>query len=895
MNFKNFILISLLLLSSIRANATHIIGGEIYYDYLGGNNYQISVVLYRDCATVNGAPYDNPLSLGIYSSNNVLVQTVLIPFPGSVVLPIVFTNPCVVPPTGFCNEKAVYTIIVNLPPTPGGYNVSYQRCCRRPDVINIVNPGDTGLTVTTHINGTNSNALVNSSARFTNYPPMILCNNETLIFDHSATDADGDQLLYELITPYSGATNVAPQPNPPPPPPYGLVNWGPGFSQANPFGPGATISIDPNTGILTADPLMLGLFVVGVRVKEFRNGTLINKTDRDFIFKVINCNITLQATITPQAQMTTFVSFCEGATITFENQSFGANSYKWDFGLPGITSDTSNLFQPTFTFPAPGTYTVTLVANPGWPCTDTSTQVFEVNEVMEISFTKEDPKCFKNNSFDFVGSLSGPVGTVLTWDFGPNATPTSSNQLSVNNVNFSQSGYIPVTLSAVFSSCSRTFIDSILIISQPTADFELPPGALCDGFIKDFVNTSQGATSYSWDFGVLGINTDVSTNTNPTYSYITPGTYEVSLIASNNTVCNDTVKKMISVIESILVSFTHNDSLCITGNSFDFIGTATGPSGYVINWNFGPNASISTSDQLIVNGVSYSTPGVHTVTLNISTDECEETATSTIYIFSEPTINFQIDDKLKCAPYFGQFVNLSTSETPAQYLWDFGDGTSSTVKNPSHVYPNAGIYDVQLTLTTTEGCVRNLILNRPDLINVHPSPISKFSVDPLITNICDSKITFTDRSSGALSYFYMMDDQGGYSLESNPVYVYQSSGQKRPMQVVTNEFGCQDSSYKQLYIEPFTVYIPNTFTPDGNQFNNVFEPVIYLPIISWEFKIFNRWGETLFISQDPEFGWDGTYDGKLVKDDTYTYVLKYTSCESSAKVKVLNGHVNLLK
>lgn len=882
-------------MSSLRANASHIIGGEIYYDYLGNNNYQISVVLYRDCATVNGAPYDNPLSLGIYNSNNILVQTVSIPFPGSVVLPIVFSNPCVIPPTGFCNEKAVYTIVVNLPPTPGGYNVSYQRCCRRPDVININNPGDTGLTVTTHITGTNSNALVNSSPRFTNYPPMVLCNNETLVFDHSATDADGDQLLYELITPYSGATNVAPQPTPSPPPPYGLVNWGPGFTQANPFGPGATISIDPNTGILTADPLMLGLFVVGVRVKEFRNGILINKTDRDFIFKVINCNITLQANITPQAQMTTFVSFCEGATITFENQSYGASSYKWDFGVPGVTSDTSNLFQPTFTFPAPGTYTVTLVANPGWPCTDTSIQVFEVNEQLEISFTKEGPQCFKDNSFDFVGSLNGPAGTVLTWDFGPNATPTSSNQLLVNNVSFTQSGYIPVTLSAVFSSCFRTVTDSILIISQPTADFELPPGAFCDGFIKDFINTTQNGTTYSWDFGVLGINTDVSTDVNPSYTYTTQGTYEVTLIASNNTVCNDTVKKMIDVIESIVASFTHNDSLCITGNSFNFVGATTGPTDYTVLWDFGPNASISTSDQLIVNDVSYSTPGTHTVILTISTAECSDSVTSTIYIYNEPTIDFQIDDKLKCAPYVGQFVNLSTSETPAQYLWDFGDGTTSTLTNPSHAYPNAGSYDVQLTLITTEGCIRTLNLLRPNYVIVHPSPISKFSVNPLITNICDSEITFTDRSSGALTYLYLMDDEGGYSTASNPVYSYQTDGQKRPIQIVTNEFGCQDSSYQQLYIEPFTVYIPNTFTPDGNQFNNVFEPVIYLPVSYWEFRVLNRWGETLFISEDSEYGWDGTYNGKLLKDDTYTYVLKYISCEGYSIPKVITGHVNLLK
>ncbi len=895
MNFKRFLILTLILISSLRANATHIIGGEIYYDHLGNNNYRISIVLYRDCATVNGAPYDNPLSLGIYSANNVLVRTVQVPFPGSVVLPIVFENPCVVPPTGFCNEKAVYTTIVNLPPTPGGYNVSYQRCCRRPDVINIQNPGDTGLTVTTHITGTNSNALTNSSPRFTNYPPMVLCNNETLNFDHSATDADGDELRYELITPYSGATDVAPAPNPPPPPPYGLVYWGAGFTANNPFGAGATISIDPITGVLTADPLMLGMFVVGVRVKEYRNGTLIGKTDRDFIFKVINCNITLQANLTPQDQMTTFVSYCEGTTIKFENQSYGASSYSWDFGVPGITTDVSTAFEPTYTFPAPGTYTVTLVANPGWPCTDTSIQIFEVNEKLEISFIKEDPMCFNNNSFDFNGSFSGPAGTVLTWTFGQNASVQTSDQLNVSDVSFTQSGYIPITFSGVYSSCTKTVKDSIYIIPQAIADFELPPASVCEGFVKDFQNTSQNAINYSWDFGVAGINTDVSTATNPTYTYTSPGTYEVTLIADNNNICNDTIQKTIEVVEGLTVSFTHPDSVCITGNSIDFVGTASGPVGFDIQWSFGNNATPSTSNQLSANNVTYNTPGNHLITLTVSTDECSEKATSSIYIFKEPTIDFEVDTALKCAPYLCQFTNLSTSETPAQYLWDFGDGTTSTDKNPSHVYQNPGIYHIQLTLTTTSGCVQTLTLYRPDLVNVHPSPISKFSVDPLITNICDSKVTFIDLSSGALSYFYLMDDQGGSATEANPIHYYQTSGQKRPRQVVTNEFGCQDTSFQQLYIEPFTVYIPNTFTPDGNQWNNVFEAVAYLPVSSWELIIYNRWGETLFVSDDPQIGWDGTYLGELLKDDTYTYILKYISCEDNVKEHVITGHVNLLK
>lgn len=883
------------LFAFFNANATHIIGGEIYYDYLGNNNYKIYVVVYRDCATATGAPYDNPLQLAIYSSNNVLVQNVAIPFPGSTVIPVVFNNPCVVTPTGFCNEKAVYTTTVNLPPTPGGYTVSYQRCCRRPDIINIVTPEDTGLTLTTKITGTNSNALINSSPRFTNYPPLVLCNNDDLVFDHSAVDPDGDQLTYELITPFAGASDVNPMPNPTPPPPYSPVFWVGGFTAANPLGPGATISINPTTGVLTANPELVGMFVIGIRVKEYRNGVLIGQTDRDFIFKVINCNITLQAEIVPQNEMVTFVSYCEGTTISFENDSYGGSSYQWDFGVNGISTDISNQFEPTYTFPAPGTYTVTLVVNPGWPCTDTSVQIFQINEQLNVNYTVEDSVCFEDNSLDFNGSFSGPAGTTFAWNFGANATPPTSTLLDVNDVNFSSSGFIPVTLTATFGTCTRIRQDSIYIYPNSQANFSFPANVECQGLTIPFTNASINNLNNAWDFGVNGISTDISNQLNPSYTFPTGGTYNVTLIVNNNNICYDTIQQNITVYEPIIVSFVHNDSLCVTNNSFDFDATYSGPSITQLNWDFGNNASIQTSSDEDVFNVVFDTSGIFTVSLTASFLTCSETVSSTVTVFREPQINFSIVPGLQCAPFSAQFIDSSISDTPILYFWEFGDGQTSNEQNPSHIYSNPGIYSVELSIVTLEGCVDTLSLYKPDFVNVRPSPTSKFSVDPLITDICNPEVNFTDLSSGAISYFYNFDDVGQSSNVQNPTFSYTTSGQKRPMQVVTNQYGCTDTSYQNLFIEPFTVYIPNTFTPDGNEFNGIFDAVIYLPVYEWEFEIFNRWGERLFISEDPTLGWDGTYNGEIVQDDTYTYKLTYKSCEDINKERIITGHVNLLR
>ncbi len=896
MKFKGFFLFLLFWCPFFNAHATHIIGGEIYYDYLGNNNYRISIAVYRDCATVSGAPYDNPLYLAIYSSNNVLVQNVEIPFPGSVVLPIIFNNPCVVTPTGFCNEKAVYTTIVNLPPTTGGYTLSYQRCCRRPDVINIIDPGSTGLTLTTHIPGTASNNFQNSSPRFNNYPPLVLCNNDDLVFDHSATDPDGDQLVYELITPYSGADANIPQPNPAPPPNYGPVIWATNFTAANPLGPGATISINPTTGVLTTNPELIGLFVVGIRVKEYRNGVLIGQTDRDFIFKVINCNITLQAILTPQSQMTTFVSYCEGATITFENQSYGATSYSWDFGVTNSTTDVSTQFEPTFTFPAPGTYNVTLIANPGWPCTDTAVQVFEVNENLVVNYTVQDSVCFTGNSLDFNGSYIGPNGTSFTYDFGPNASIPTSNLLDVNDVNFNVSGFIPVTLTGSFGTCLKKFTDSVYIYPSSVANFTFPSNIECEGLSVNFANNSVNNLGNNWDFGVSNISSDVSTQINPTYTFPTGGTYNVSLIVNNNNICNDTIIQPITVFDPLTVSFTNNDSLCITENSFNFNGTVTGPPNITnISWNFGPNASIQTSNLEDVTNVVYNQSGVFPVTLTASFNSCSKTVSSTVTIFRVPAIDFGLDSNLRCAPYVAQFYDLSLSDTPIQYFWDFGDGTTSSEQNPAHIYNAPGIYNINLSIVTTEGCLDTLNLYKPDLVNVHSSPTASFTINPNIIDICHSEITFTDLSIDGDEILYLFDDDFHFSTERNPIYSYTTSGQKRPSQIVTNEFGCKDTSYQNLFIEPFTVYIPNTFTPDGNEFNNTFNAVIYLEVFSWDFKVYDRWGELLFSTDDPTEGWDGTFEGVLVQDDTYSYVLKYIACDNRKKEKKISGHVNVLK
>ena len=98
-----------------------------------------------------------------------------------------------------------------------------------------------------------------------------------------------------------------------------------------------------------------------------------------------------------------------------------------------------------------------------------------------------------------------------------------------------------------------------------------------------------------------------------------------------------------------------------------------------------------------------------------------------------------------------------------------------------------------------------------------------------------------------------------------------------------------------LYIEPFTVFIPNAFTPDGNEYNNLFRAVSYFDIKEWEFSIYNRWGEIIFYSTDVNEGWDGFYKNKRAQDGLYNYQVRYVSCEKTNFTHEVRGHFSLIK
>lgn len=539
---KRYVLfISAVIFNLSIAKATHIIGGEMYYDCLGNDQYRITLKVYRDC--INGqAPFDDPARVSIWTGNNSLFDVIELNFPGATNVPFISGNPCFQAPPNVCVEEAVYTTVVTLPPNAAGYILAYQRCCRNNTIINLADPGDTGATYTESIPPSGM-VTCNSSPRFNNFPPIALCMGEQLVFDHSATDPDGDSLVYELCSTYDGASPQNPQPNTTSAPPFDYITFTPPYSFGNPISSNPPISIDPVTGELVVNPTQLGQYVVGVCVREYRNGQLIGTHRRDFQFNVTICQTNVVADIELPSYFTpgpggVYYS-CNGLNVPFDNLSVNGWYYEWNFGDPVTNGDTSTALNPTYTYTDSGTYTIQMIANPGYFCADTDYVTIFVKEGVDIDFTPPVGQCIDGNSFNFVPFGIYDSGTNFFWTFGSNANPPSSTNLLPGNVNYTAPGIYQVILAAEDQGCTDTAIHEVIVYGHPFVDFSVPQIG-CVPYQATFQMTIDSAFNdmvFEWNFG----DGQTSNSASPVHIYTNVGVYDVSLVAYATTGCQDTI------------------------------------------------------------------------------------------------------------------------------------------------------------------------------------------------------------------------------------------------------------------------------------------------------------------------------------------------------------------
>jgi len=285
--------------------ATHIVGAELYYECYNPftDEYEVTLIMYRDCAK-GEAPFDQTVNLFIFpttSPNSYWIEQLFLP-PITKIEPTGWDS-CVGTPGSLCVERAEYKAKIKLPDRVGGYELAWARCCRNAAITNLHDPLAQGATFYIHVPGSEL-ANCNSSPVYNKRLPVFICVNQTFDFDHSAKDTDGDSLVYSMGTPYTGVNflgwgasnqqNGNPPPivdvsNPMGPPPYNSVKYSGGsYTPSGPFGPG-TATINAASGWLTFHPKQIGIFVVAVSVKEYRNGAFLSENKVDLQVHVIKC------------------------------------------------------------------------------------------------------------------------------------------------------------------------------------------------------------------------------------------------------------------------------------------------------------------------------------------------------------------------------------------------------------------------------------------------------------------------------------------------------------------------------------------------------------------------------------------------------------------------------
>ncbi|RPE09843.1 hypothetical protein EGT74_23050 [Chitinophaga lutea] len=410
------------------ASAYHIIGGEIYYRTVGYNftngayRYVFILKLYRDgdfvCGTRQGCLdyFENPVPINIFNAAGQRVTPAkLLTIKNTRAIRDTLKNPCLAPQTIYLEVAFYESDTIDLAPVPGGYYVSYQRCCRGEALTNIYNSEREGSTFYTVIPGSDLRP-GNNSAYFGIDEAPVICAGLPFRYNYSATDPDGDSLTYSLCSALAGGSSRTGE-SVTPPPYTTTVSYIPPYHGGTPMGGNPAMAID-NSGLITGVPDRAGKFVVSVCVSEWdrATGRLLGVHHKDILITVYNC-VTRIVASTP-----TQLNHCNdtlGFAVPITNNSTAGftSTYKWIFSDgTDTTTDSRNVFFHHF--PDTGSYTVKLIVNPGLPCTDSTTGRINNYPGLRTGFTadglcRENPVYFNDTSSYRYGRI-----TSRKWDFG---------------------------------------------------------------------------------------------------------------------------------------------------------------------------------------------------------------------------------------------------------------------------------------------------------------------------------------------------------------------------------------------------------------------------------------------------------------------------------------------
>jgi gliding motility-associated-like protein len=640
MRTKLFFLVCFFALFLAKATyAAHIIGGQISYSCLGGGNYEITIKMYRDCYG-GGALFDSDPQSNTVGQLTIYRDGLPVPFQSITLPPPVITSlepnlniDCAGESPDVCVEEGLYVFTVNLPSGPDSYHLTYQRCCRNNTITNIHDPGETGATYTVEITpAAQSNC--NNSPVFKNFPPIAICAGMPLNFDHSATDVEGDSLVYEFCNPLKGGAINDVAPDPDAFPEYEPVDFvEPTYTVDRPLAGDPIVQIDPVTGIMSGVPEIIGQFVVGICVKEYRNGVLLSVIQRDFQFNVTPCDFTVTADLNGETTDGRLYRYetCEGGTIDMINESYELSlidAYQWDFDMQDGNPIHTAATDLSLTFPNAGIYYGRMIVNPESYCTDTALVEVAVSPFPKaaVDGVTTDSLTFKYKTCEdgTVQMLneSYPVNYIESykWEFDMQDGSTITSLNKDLNIPFPDAGTFYghiIALPELF--CADTALIEVEVLPKPiavldgeTTDNVLFKYSTCAGGTVDMNNQSyelDAIEGYSWTFNLddgAPLNTS-STDLSLNFPY--EGLYYGQMIVNPGLFCPDTALVEVDVFPVPKAEFAYIPEQPTKLDNIRFVNLSEESDFY--DWDFG---DWGYSDQ-VEPELNISLPGVYEVDL----------------------------------------------------------------------------------------------------------------------------------------------------------------------------------------------------------------------------------------------------------------------------------------
>jgi PKD repeat protein len=523
--------------------------------------------------------------------------------------------------------------------------------------------------------------------------------------------------------------------------------------------------------------------------------------------------------------------------------------------------------------------TIKLVTAPSQGCEPSEFEhVFSTNQSVAASFTQSATQGCSPLVINFVNTSTSLTNATFRWDFGNGTTSTQTMPGAVTFLEdpTGKDTTYTVTLTAITTCGSTSVTSTVFVKALPRAIFSPSRTTGCSPMTVTFSNTSPGGTNtYYYDFGDGTLLT--KTDKSPVqHTFITNVVrdFVVKMVAENDCGRDErsyTIRVAPNTVLPELVVNANEKEGCAPF-LVNFYNNSRGAN--LFKYDFGDGSTLLTRSAPEVVQHTFTRPGTYTIVLTASNGCSDTTTTESITVLPQPLAAFSADNTLGCPGLVVKFKNTSTDGV--SYLWDFGDGTTSTEFEPTHVFnADKEFYTISLTATNALGCTYTATLNQ--YIRIVAPPVALFNVAPsTLISIPNYTFRFEDESTNNPTIWLWDFGDKTTSTLQNPSHTYLDTGTYVVTLRVANQQGCFTTTFKNVTIVgvPGYLYVPNSFMP-GSETPELRTFIAKgSGIKSWTFSVFNKWGQTLWQTTKldegrPIEGWDGMFNGVLQPQGVY--------------------------